>query len=247
MKELVHTRILDAYPGMCAVCGNEQFFTHSTGSRRESYKCLECRSSLRQRMLAESLVSFLGRIGDETLDDLASNNAYGVRIHEFGYVGPFRKRLQKIEGYTCSHFEDLPSSSAPERKENLLSSSFEDSELDAVITVEILGHVFQIEKVLAEIHRILKPGGLHFFSTPMDFPIMETSMVRAVTDADGNVTNLLEPRYHVGSNGNPSLVTYDFGRDLEEFHSIAGLNLYTVRAYDLGVKSNLSFVAQKIS
>jgi len=42
---------------------------------------------------------------------------------------------------------------------------FPDAGFDAVICVDVLEHVADLDRVLAEIHRVLKPGGQFFFDT----------------------------------------------------------------------------------
>ena len=42
---------------------------------------------------------------------------------------------------------------------------YEDNTFDVVICVDVLEHVADYKKVVSEVHRILKPGGLFFFDT----------------------------------------------------------------------------------
>jgi SAM-dependent methyltransferase len=43
---------------------------------------------------------------------------------------------------------------------------FKDKSFDAVVCFEVFEHVFNIEEVLAEIHRVLRPNGQFFISVP---------------------------------------------------------------------------------
>lgn len=52
--------------------------------------------------------------------------------------------------YTVGMGEDLP---------------YEDTYFDAVVCVDVLEHVTDLNKVISEIHRVLKPGGLFLFDT----------------------------------------------------------------------------------
>lgn len=45
---------------------------------------------------------------------------------------------------------------------------FKNNEFDAVFAMEVLEHVFEIEKVLKEIRRVLKKGGYSVFLVPTD-------------------------------------------------------------------------------
>lgn len=46
------------------------------------------------------------------------------------------------------------------------SIPFEDNSFDAILCTEVLEHVFNIEEILAEFKRILKPGGKALITTP---------------------------------------------------------------------------------
>lgn len=47
---------------------------------------------------------------------------------------------------------------------------FADNSFDSVFSSEVFEHVFNIEEVLAEIHRVLKPGGKLLFTCPFAWP-----------------------------------------------------------------------------
>lgn len=49
---------------------------------------------------------------------------------------------------------------------NVLSLPFENNKFDAVVSFETIEHVVEGQRFLAEIHRVLKPGGLFISSTP---------------------------------------------------------------------------------
>ena len=46
----------------------------------------------------------------------------------------------------------------------------EDNSVDCVVTISTLEHVRYPQKVVAEIHRILKPGGIVYINVPFMFP-----------------------------------------------------------------------------
>lgn len=58
------------------------------------------------------------------------------------------------------------------RVENALQLSFEDGMFDMVISVDVIEHVGQPERMISEIARVLKPGGLALITFPQtNFPI----------------------------------------------------------------------------
>src|SRR5205814_163229 len=103
------------------------------------------------------------------------------------------------------------------RSEDLRALTFSDRSFDIFITSDVLEHLFEPEKALREIARVLKPGGMHIFTTPW-YSNYPKSVQRAAPRPDGSADHLLPPVYH----GNPisdegSLVTYDWGLDLPHF------------------------------
>jgi len=47
---------------------------------------------------------------------------------------------------------------------------FEDQRFDAVVSFEVLEHVFNLQEVLAEVHRVMKPSGVLFVTVPFAWP-----------------------------------------------------------------------------
>lgn len=43
---------------------------------------------------------------------------------------------------------------------------FDDAEFDAVVSFEVIEHVFNLDEALGEIHRVLKPGGMLLVTAP---------------------------------------------------------------------------------
>ncbi|MCB0587983.1 MAG: methyltransferase domain-containing protein [Phaeodactylibacter sp.] len=57
------------------------------------------------------------------------------------------------------------------RVEDALNLSFEDNTFDLVISVEVIEHVGQPERMIEEVQRVLKPGGMAVITFPsLDFP-----------------------------------------------------------------------------
>lgn len=50
----------------------------------------------------------------------------------------------------------------------------EDNSVDSVMATEVLEHSFKPDETLAEIFRVLKPGGTFFFTVPFIWPLHET-------------------------------------------------------------------------
>ncbi len=96
------------------------------------------------------------------------------------------------------------------RHENAEQLSFEDGSFDFVLSAEVLEHVNSPQRAIAEIYRVLRPGGELFLSIPFDFTRKHNSTRARIENR--NIVHLAEPAYH----GNPlsadgSLVFTDFG------------------------------------
>lgn len=94
------------------------------------------------------------------------------------------------------------------------SLTFPDESFDVFITQDVMEHVNNPQKVYSEIARVLKPNGVHIFTTPI-YCFQKTRS--RIVIKDGKRLNVLPPIFH----GNPidqngSLVTYDWGYDICE-------------------------------
>ena len=98
--------------------------------------------------------------------------------------------------------------------------TYQDESFDLIITADIFEHIRNPYKAFAEIKRVLKPGGRHIFTIPVQFPIPKSSTFRVDTKTDINKF-VLPARYHGNGIGGRSLVYTDFGEDmLEELNDL---------------------------
>lgn len=79
--------------------------------------------------------------------------------------------------------------------EDLQSLSLKDSHFDIVSTNEVLEHVPSIDKALAELCRVLRPGGWHFGTVPFLY-FAEKGEVRTGTGPNSELIHFMEPQYH---------------------------------------------------
>ena len=122
--------------------------------------------------------------------------------------------------------------------EDVTALSYVDASFDLVLTSDTLEHVADPMQGLREIHRVLRPGGRHVFTVPID-PRLDTSRSR-----DGG------PQEHHGRGGGPfALVTRkadmlahtDFGTDLPEWLDRAG---FACDVYGSGIDSVFAATAR---
>jgi SAM-dependent methyltransferase len=216
-----------------------------------NYRCQNCRSMQRQRDIAQLVVDEFGCGVALSLAQLA-NEGYldSAAVYEVGMVGPFGPRLKRLKGYTRSYlWDDVELGAVKDgvRCEDLRQLTFPDKSFDLVISAEVLEHVFDIDLVLQEIRRVLKPNGVHVFSIPNRYPFPATTTLRARLSERGEVEHLLEPAYHVAGDGSRSLVVSEFGADLCDMHAAAGLRLSIVRRQSpfLPFQRHATFIARR--
>ena len=190
--------------GFCPTCNRKTFFVKDNGDYdRDFLECLRCGSLPRQRMFMLALEMYC--------PDWRNKN-----MHESspGSSASFYMEDQCKQYSSSQYFPDLKGGEYKDgfRCENLEALTFADNTFDVFVSQEVMEHVFDPEKAFSEIARVLKPGGVHIFTTPLVPKIMTRK--RATISAKGEVTHLFEPSYH----GNPvdpngSLLTYDWGTD----------------------------------
>nr|WP_314070995.1 methyltransferase domain-containing protein [uncultured Roseococcus sp.] len=137
------------------------------------------------------------------------------------------------------------------RHEDMQRLSFPDESLDLILSFDVLEHVPDAQRSLAELWRCLKPGGSLLFTAPFREDLHH-NLVRAVLHPDGSIDHLMEPEFH----GNPvdpeggSLCFRYFGWQLIEdlsavgFRDAEGLFYWSEQFMYLGA-TNSVFVARK--
>jgi hypothetical protein len=207
------------YEGYCAVCHAETVFscgwdiyrTLPDGRRepawRERLVCDRCGLSSRLRA-SFHLMEMLGEVDADS------------RVYLSEQTTPFFDLLRRrCPGVVGSEF--LRDGTAPGeanrsglRHEDVTALTFEDDVFDCVGSFEVLEHVPDYKAGLAEMCRVLAPGGSLIASFPFRSDLTETS-VRARVGPSGQIEHLLEPEYH----GDPLsrdgvLCFYHFGWDI---------------------------------
>ncbi|MCZ7589594.1 MAG: methyltransferase domain-containing protein [Gaiella sp.] len=214
--------------GRCAVCGAAgrqvmNGWVLSPGVRvrygdalaaRESLFCERCGCSLRVRRIAETLVRLYGEAAT-TLAALVREDAFReLRVAEINSVGRMHAVLAELPGLVHVEYPE----------EDIQALSWDDASFDLVLTSETLEHVPEPRQALRETLRVLRPGGRHVFTVPLD-PSLEATRSRHGLPAE-----------HHGRGGGPfalvtrkadMLVHTDFGRDLPEVVRAAGFEVET--------------------
>lgn len=197
------------FAGRCPICEADATFCASSEDWRESLACQGCAreggSIPRERAVAWAL-------------ELFRPDWRSLRVHEFAPVDRALSRWlsRQCPAYTASHWSpDAPRGAVLRglRNEDIHALTWGDECFDVAISLDVMEHVDSPEAAVREVTRVLRPDGLHIFTTPT-YPMLET--IRVARDLpEGGVEHLAEPEYH-GSPNDPegSLVYHRFGLDL---------------------------------
>jgi SAM-dependent methyltransferase len=232
---------LDTVDGWCCACDGWRTFRMprpADGSWHNLRKSFVCECGLNGRMRASlSLI----RTGLERLGPSPRGWLFERLTPLYGAVLRHGLPLEGSEYFGPSHRpgETVEVGDQRIRHESLLELSASDGSLDLLFHGDVLEHVPDHRRALAECARVLRPGGLMLFTAP--FFDLDEHLVRC-TVVNGELVHHLPPGYH----GNPlsaegSLVFTHFGWPL--FDDIAAAGFSKVRmglVYDTvcGVVSN---------
>lgn len=192
---------------------------------RENYFCNYCTSNYRKRVHAESVLKLLGiEHASEFVDKVSNDKTFSV--YETAAYNVFRaKKLKSCSNYVVSEYFDnraFGDSVDGVRNETLEALTFPDNSFDVVINSDVLEHVADLGKALQEVQRVLKPGGYHVFTVPVD-PELSNTIERARV-VNGRIEHLLEPIMHGDTIRDSGILAFrDFGADIMGYTSREGL------------------------
>lgn len=200
--------------GTCPVCRRySAFICKDPQSLRGDLFCFFCRSSSRNRHIAKILAQSI-LPGAKSIKEAVKDS--GVRIYNTNACGSIHRALADSGYYLCSEYlPEIPFGTMDERgiwSEDLQNLSFGSDNFDYIITEDVLEHVRDYRKAFTEIKRVLKSGGKHVFTLPLNIC---KNTARRVDISRGNDIHVLPPVYHEDPlNDEGALVYTDFGRDM---------------------------------
>lgn len=222
--------------GSCPICDAPARFASSSNWLRDHYVCLKCGSIPRERALMLTIERFFPGWRDLTIHE-SSPEQRGASV----------KLRNGCPNYSASqYYRGEPLGGTPAgrlyRNEDLERLTFPDESIDLFVTQDVMEHVLDPVAAFSEIRRVLRPGGAHVFSVPLESKEQPTRVV-ATRDASGAVVHLEPATYH-GSPVDPDgvLVTRHWGYDIVEFIlTHAGMPTTMVMIDDLehGIRAEL--------
>jgi SAM-dependent methyltransferase len=206
--------------GYCTLCGSYgTFLSHEPidfPCKRNSFTCQICGSLARNRHVAHTiLMEFRHLSRCSSLSEFAASFDGNI------WIGCVKEAISRSLGFypnvIRSEFIDgMDSGQAREDGvmcQDIQATSFPDNYFDLIISEEVLEHVPYPGLAFQEIRRILKPGGKHIFTIPIDWSAPK-SYARASL-VDGQLVHHHPPEIH----GDPFrtdgvLAFYTFGHDV---------------------------------
>jgi len=216
--------------------------------KRENGFCAACGSFFRSRSHAKTILKLLGVSNLSEFFHFLKNNPSFV-VYETANYWLFRNdTLKGFGNYLISEFHpDAPRGEKVNgvRNENLESLTFADESIDLLITSEVLEHVVDLTRSLSEIRRVLKNGGQHVFTVPVNNSLPETR-TRAELAEDGSINHILPPAIHGGDTTTGILAYRDFGNDINEIIESHGFNCREEKYYSKGTYVTSVYISQKL-
>lgn len=173
LVKYLHPRYLaTSRSGRCAVCCRPTLFilTDTPETIRNHAICVRCRSSSRNRHVALAIVRAFAARGIGRLADFARHP--DLLVLNTSSDTAIARALGRTPNIICSEYFDgaNPESRRDDvRNENLERLSFADDMFDLVVSEDVFEHVCDADRGFREVHRVLKPGGVHVFSIPFAF------------------------------------------------------------------------------
>lgn len=123
--------------------------------------------------------------------------------------------------------------------QDLARLTYPDARFDLILTSDVMQKLHDIDKAIAEIARVLRPGGAHVFSVPFRFPLAAQATPAIGAGADAKAAEA--PATAPGR-------IEEFGRDLIEMHARHGLHARYLRGEPLlgSLRDNAVVAARKL-
>jgi SAM-dependent methyltransferase len=215
---------------------------------RESHVCGICGANYRMRVQARTLLRLLGMHRTRALFEKLSTQPE-FSIYETATHNVFRNAdMLALKNYVSSEYFNQAKPGEfvnGVMNQTLEGLTFADESFDVVLTSEVLEHVVDLDRALAEIRRVLKPGGLHVFTVPND-PQLLHSAERA-RFVQGKIVHMKPPVFHGDSLREEGILAFrDFGSNATAYLSRPGLICEEIPCRESDELVSSVFVARKV-
>ena len=210
--------------GACDLCGCERTFAvDDAAGPREGLCCAGCGTNARQRAAAAVLLRSLPAPADAQVyaTEQASRFHLALRRHvgdlrgsEFG-IGLLRRL--RLSLWLLRHGRKVEWI----RLEDVTALRLPEASRDAVVSLDVLEHVFDYRAALAQFARVLRPGGTLVLTVPFYERAQATHTI-AWPQSDGTIRHRGAPEYHGDPVRGGVLCFHHFGWDLLDAMCAAG-------------------------
>jgi SAM-dependent methyltransferase len=133
-------------------------------------------------------------------------NANRLAVCELNRCHELHNTLSGLENLTYAEY-------GTETQQDIEQMTYQSNSFDLFLHSETIEHVNNPARAADECRRVIKPGGLVLFTTPVIWN--RRTRRRATSNAD-EIHHLLDPSYHDRRTAD-YLVFHEFGRDLDTF------------------------------
>ena len=214
--------------GLCTTCGRVSYFKPYRDNHRELGNCVFCGASNRKRQICYLLRRELGMRNTGRITTAAA-------ILSAESSGGLHDALKHNGNYLASeYFGDAYKSGDAVNgilHVNLLETHFQDNAFDFVLTSDVMEHIPDPYRAFKEIHRILRPGGVHIFTVPFyQAHYFDEKRAEIIED---RVVHHLEPIYHLDPLSPKGILVYNIF-SIEMLLSLSKIGFRTVmhKLYD---------------
>lgn len=226
--------------GICTACGRISYFRKFLDNHRELGNCLFCEASNRKRQICYLLRKELRIRNTGKIKTTAS-------ILNAESSGGLHNSLKHNVNYIASeYFGDAYKSGEMVNETlhvNLLDMHFGDNEFDVVLTSDVFEHIPDPYRAFREVHRILKPGGVHLFTVP--FYQTHYFDEKRAEIKDGQVIYHMDPVYHLDPINPEGIIVYNIF-SIEMLLELSRIGFRTImhKLYDIryGILGNNAIV-----
>ena len=191
------------------------------------------------------------------------------KIHEFYPLmgSRFFKLLSSNYNYSYSKYDPNVDNGSL-IKDNCLCMDIEnipleDNSIDIAITMDIFEHLYNPDKAIKELYRILKDGGMYIFTVPIDMGFNSTQKLEFNSDKTKYLEDYKPAIYkglknkNVEIHGNPdipnegSIVTHYWGYDIVDYikkytdFEVEIFNINNIEKFGLTGIHNETFICKK--
>ncbi len=226
---MTERRYPNDWAGYCPICARNVTFSQLGPWLRDELVCKSCYSIPRLRALMHVLTMVRPDWQKSTLWELAPAGPSSARLASgcSGYIG-------------TQYWPDVVPGAMRNgvRCEDIENPSFADSSVDIMISSDVFEHVFDTDRAMRQIARVLKADGVHIWTTPQ-YNDLEVSRERVLRRPDGELDYFFPAEFHGDPvNEDGALVTFDWGRDLPaRVLRVSGLHtvVYRIESSYMGI------------